>query len=1749
MNQSLSLTNTRKVSRVLFYALIFAFTTLSAQEYPKVILRGDYPDPSVVRDGADYYMTHSPFVYSPGFLIWHSKDLINWEPVGRALTSHTGSAMAPDLVKHNNRFYIYYPAAGTNWVIWADNVRGPWSKPVDLKVTYIDPGHSVGEDGKRYLHLSGGHVVQLADDGLSVAGEVKTIYSGWDFPGHWVTEGKWLESPKIVKRVGYFYLTTAEGGTAGPATSHMVVSARSKNILGPWENSPYNPIVHTYSADEKWWSKGHGTIIDDVNGNWWIIYHAYENGFYTLGRQTLIEPIEWTADGWFRSVKRATPIEPKGIPVKHGMELSDNFQAKELGLQWATWFNYDSKKVVLKNNSLYLSGKGINPKDAQLLLTTATDKSYETQVEVTLNKGSIGGLLLFYNEKAFAGISSDGKQFTVYENAEKQTSQPNNFGNHFFLKIVNTHNRCDILASKDNQNWNVLQTGVDVSEMHHNKFLGFFALRVGLMAAGKTEVKFNDFRYKPRQGYLFAYFTDKAENHNGLHFAWSKNGYQWAGIGPEYSFLKSDYGSWQTEKRMRDPFVMKGADGLWHCLWTINWNSSLIGHASSKDLIHWSRQSYIPVMEGYEAKNCWAPEMIYDDQKQQYVIFWSSTIKVNGEWKVEPGHNYDNRIYYTTTKDFKAYAPAKVFFDPGHNVIDATVRKIGSKYYMIYKDESELPTPQKNLLVATSDHAEGPYQRISEQPFTKNWVEGPAICLLPDSSYLVYMDAYKDKRYEAKRTRDFITWQDVSDKISLPGGTKHGSIITTTLDSIDNLIFEQRDVERIVRAMNSKDGVVAPKPVFRDPVYDGAADPIVIWNPQVSKWWMFYTNRRANQTELPGVSWVFGTPIGIEESADGANWKYLGTANFPNLPADCGGKDATLWAPDIVLGDDGKWHMYLSIVPGIDVKWGLPGFISHLTSTNLRDWKYESRLSQLGIRVIDSDILKMPDGTWRMYYKDQAGYSHINMTESKDLYTWADPKEVLKIRGEGPISFQWKGYYWLIIDTWNGQTVHRSKDGNTWEVQPGGPLLPDDEGTGLDDIPNALHANLVISNDRAYLYYFTHPGRTGNDKLKDTYEQRRTSVQVVELEMNKEGWISANRNAPTYVQLFPPTPISASVNIDCNKTKKISDHLFGAFFEDINYSADGGLYAELVQNRSFEYKLSDVGERDTSWTSKKSWDFICRENAKGSFAVDSVAPLNKNNPHYAVVTVEEAGKGIELNNEGFDGMVVKAGGQYNFSVFARTLSGKNQKLTIRLIGKNGETYGESKIEILSGEWKKYTTTLTSDKNANDAHLSLIFSKKGSVSLDVVSLFPQQTFKNRQNGLRPDLAQAIADIKPRFVRFPGGCLAHGDGVKNMYRWKNTVGPVEQRIEQRNIWNYHQTAGLGYFEYFQFCEDIGAMPLPVLPAGVCCQNSADGGQKGIPMCDMDDYVQEVLDLIEYANGDASTRWGKVRSEAGHPAPFNLKYIGIGNEDLISDVFEERFTMIYKAVKEKHPEIVVIGTAGPFYKGTDYEEGWAIADKLKVPMIDEHYYNAPGWFINNPDFYNSYPRSGSKVYLGEYASWGNTLYNALAEAAYMTSLERNGDIVDMASYAPLLAKENHTQWRTDLMFFSNEEIKLTPNYYVQQLFGQNAGDEYVSSTIKIENPSEAMEKRVVASVVKDGKTGDLIVKLVNILPCAVNAQMKLDGDVKVGPVAAKSVLTGNLDDKELTPQISTCEVGKEFGCEVPANSFTVLRIKIAK
>jgi alpha-L-arabinofuranosidase len=520
--------------------------------------------------------------------------------------------------------------------------------------------------------------------------------------------------------------------------------------------------------------------------------------------------------------------------------------------------------------------------------------------------------------------------------------------------------------------------------------------------------------------------------------------------------------------------------------------------------------------------------------------------------------------------------------------------------------------------------------------------------------------------------------------------------------------------------------------------------------------------------------------------------------------------------------------------------------------------------------------------------------------------------------------------------------------------------------------------------------------------------------------------------------------------------KDISPDLFGIFFEDINYAADGGLYAELVQNRSFEYSAAD----NRGWNSLTAWSLVTRGDGKGQIAVETAEPLNANNPHYTVLKVESGGAGVGLMNSGFDGVPIKAGDKYDLSLFARQTTGSPAPIRVQIESKSGDVIGEVAFPSLTDKWQKYSATINAIVSESDARLVVSTTGEGTFNFDVISLFPQKTFMNHANGLRADLAQVIADLKPKFVRFPGGCLAHGYGLANIYRWKDTIGPIEERKEQFNIWHYHQSVGLGYFEYFQFCDDIGATPLPVLAAGVCCQNSP-GGQHCIPMADMPAYVQDVLDLVEYANGPANSSWGARRVAAGHTKPFNLKYLGIGNEDEQTAGFRERFAMIIKAVNSKYPEITVVGTVGPSPSGRDFDEGWKFANELKIPMVDEHYYQAPAWFLGNLKRYDSYDRSRSKVYLGEYASKGNTLFNALSEAAYMTALERNGDVVRLASYAPLLGKDRHTQWNPNLIYFNNAVVVPTVNYYVQQLFSLNSGDSYVSTDVSYTAPEIAADK----------------------------------------------------------------------------------------
>jgi xylan 1,4-beta-xylosidase len=476
--------------------------------YLNPVLSGDRPDPSVLKHGEDYYMVHSSFDQVPGLLIWHSHDLVNWQPVGPALTTYVGNVWAPDLAYHNGRYYIYFPALKenslTNMVVYAENIRGPWSEPVDLKVGHIDPGHAVGPDGKRYVFLSGGHYAPLSDDGLSVTGPVKKVYDGWQYPEHWEVETFAQEGPKILRRGEYYYMVLAEGGTAGPATSHMVIMARSKSIEGPWENSPYNPIVRTQTAAEKWWSRGHATLLPGPDGKqWYLVYHAYENGYYNLGRQILLEPVQWTDDGWVKSlgydVARPMPMPTGGAAVPHGLALSDTFTSSKIGSQWS--FFRPSAPVAeghrYENGALVLKASGTSPKDASPLTFVTGDHAYEIEVEIERDESATAALILFYSERLFAGLGFSEKNMIEYWKGDITSfDRPASIGRHCFLRLRNNHHVVTVWYSPDGEQWTKHWMHFEVSGYHHNVAGGFLSLRPALLAVGTGEVRFRNFKYR-----------------------------------------------------------------------------------------------------------------------------------------------------------------------------------------------------------------------------------------------------------------------------------------------------------------------------------------------------------------------------------------------------------------------------------------------------------------------------------------------------------------------------------------------------------------------------------------------------------------------------------------------------------------------------------------------------------------------------------------------------------------------------------------------------------------------------------------------------------------------------------------------------------------------------------------------------------------------------------------------------------------------------------------------------------------------------------------------------------------------------------------------------------------------------------------------------------------------------------------------------------------------------------------------------
>ncbi|MNQ55088.1 Extracellular exo-alpha-L-arabinofuranosidase precursor [compost metagenome] len=636
---------------------------------------------------------------------------------------------------------------------------------------------------------------------------------------------------------------------------------------------------------------------------------------------------------------------------------------------------------------------------------------------------------------------------------------------------------------------------------------------------------------------------------------------------------------------------------------------------------------------------------------------------------------------------------------------------------------------------------------------------------------------------------------------------------------------------------------------------------------------------------------------------------------------------------------------------------------------------------------------------------------------------------------------------------------------------------------------------------------------------------------------------------------------SQSINLDMDASKaitKIQPTMFGLFFEDINFAADGGLYAEMIKNRSFEFDKPLMG-----WEQPNTKRSSLNKESGSATPIEIAA----NNTNFCRVEINNA-TGYALINEGFRGMGVKKDAKYNLSLKASNQEGNIKKIIIQLIDKDQKIIGETVIAPTSKEWKTYTSQFTATQTEAKAKLKITFEGTGTIDLDMISLFPEDTWKNRKNGLRKDLVQLLYDIKPGFLRFPGGCIVEGRTLAERYQWKKSVGNVEDRKTMMNRWNvefghkqtpdYFQSFGLGFYEYFQLSEDIGATPLPILSCGMACQYNT--GQLA-PLEELDPYVQDALDLIEFANGSEDTAWGKLRSDMGHPKPFGLQYIGVGNEQWGPD-YIDRYKVFEKAIKAKYPNIIIVSGSGPSPDGEHFDYAMQELKKLDAELIDEHYYKSPQWFRENAARYDKYDRKGPKIFAGEYAAQSvsganpnnrNNWECAFSEAAFMTGLERNADVVNLTSYAPLMAHEDAWQWTPDMIWFNNLQAYGSANYYVQKLFSTNKGTDLLA----ISKNGEPLtgQNNLYASAVKDVNTKEIIIKLINTSSVAQDVSINFKGTKLITDGTIITLTSPDLKDentfadpKKISPKETKFKSEKEkVKLKLAAYSVNVLKLKM--
>ncbi|RZU60883.1 alpha-L-arabinofuranosidase C-terminal domain-containing protein [Zhihengliuella halotolerans] len=1221
-------------------------------------------------------------------------------------------------------------------------------------------------------------------------------------------------------------------------------------------------------------------------------------------------------------------------------------------------------------------------------------------------------------------------------------------------------------------------------------------------APAPSAVDVNDADY---DAYVFPYFTGEG-NDDGekIHLAVSDGDdpMAWHDLNGGEPVLESTLGT----QGLRDPFLIRSADGAKYFLIATDlkmYGGGSFGDAQetgsrslmvweSTNLIDWSEQREVTVAPEH-AGNVWAPEAHWDEANGEYIVYWASALYPDD---VAPGDRDINtsyqRMMYSTTTDFVEFSEPRVWIDEkrgdGRGMIDSTIAEVGDTFYRLTKDESDMTVRQESSddLRLTQGVAEGDgWDLIAEQigvgqpnPWGGTFTSGEGPTMFPsltDDGWYLMIDQpsyHGGQGYMLFETEDLNSgdWTSVPDA-DLPTSPRHGTVVPITGEEQSALL------DAFPPAEEPGDVVPGPDPELGEGTWRDdfdAAELDSAWeivNEDAEAWNL--GDSALNLTSQTGDTWqddnaaenlfMVDVPAGdfsvatkvtapVSKDFQGAGiiaWKDIDNyvrSGLSHVSFGDGG-------PVVIesgLEENAAYNSTLTPRPGSTTEWlrldrtGDEIVVSYGDENG--DWAEAERfttswdVTQVGIYALAAQDGSSHEAAFDTFWLDTSAPVDVvpegvfTLTGAADArYLAADGDGSLSLTGERPLTTlrlaaEETGTGGVdgerpVTLTAKEQPVSVHEDGRLFLGEAGS---DNDQWRLTDAGAGRVHLRLAGAEDDA------------------AYATRSDDGALV---------LGAAASAAAF-SIGSGAAGAHTVSIDGDGTAhEISDTMYGAFYEDINYAADGGIYAELVRNRSFEFAPSD----NASFNGLTGWEVV--GDGDVSVASERDEWLNDSNRAYVEIAADSAGDGVR-NTSYNEGVALIAGESYDFSVWAR--SAVAQDLTVSLEDPAGEQIHATATVAVDGsdEWKQYTATLTSENTTDAGRLSVTSGAAGTLRLDMVSLFPQDTWEGPVNGpsvLRKDLAQMVADLDPSFLRFPGGCVTNvgtfdtylesdGQDRQRTYQWKETIGPVEERPTNWNFWGYNQTYGLGYLEYMKWAEDLGATPLPVVSVG------ANGCGSTIPeMTDdvrIDRWVQDTLDLIEFANGDVDTEWGGARADLGHPEPFNLEYIGLGNEEN-TKTFEANFPRFRDAIEAKYPEITIISNTGPDDSGTRFDELWDFNVAEGVEMVDEHYYNDPAWFLANDDRYDSYDREGPHVFLGEYASRGNTFANALAEAAYMTGLERNSDVVEMASYAPMFANEDHVQWAPDMMWFDNDESWGSVNYYNQKLWMTNVGDEVVPST----------------------------------------------------------------------------------------------------